>query len=124
MIGKWFKRSNPSSIQAVPVTWPSLPVTGFLAGRSATIADLDRGDAVFCQQAGDGPTSEPYQITIPQYAVWANEARASVPVIVVQAEYHITEPTGAPLLGLRALDGSEVVASASEVQLLGENIPV
>ena len=103
--------------------FPTLPAGGFLRGRAATVADIDAGDAVFCQQSNDGVSASPWSIAIPQYALWRDESGAIVPSILVQAEAHIHEPDGEPIFGLRRLDGSEVVATGSEVELLGTKPP-
>jgi hypothetical protein len=105
------------------MTWPPLPTTGFIASRPATVDDVDRGSAVFCQQADDAEPSEPFDVEVPQYAVWHEADGADVPAILVQAERHITDPDGDAVFGLRTLDGREVVANSGEVSLLGEQIP-
>lgn len=104
--------------------WPPLPSTGFLHGRAATVADIDSGDAVFCQQTDGYDTAKPWSLDVPQYAFWSDETGANVPSILVQAEAHILEPDGEPILGLRLIDGSEVVATGGEVKLLGTKLPV
>jgi hypothetical protein len=96
---------------------------GFTAARPATVDDVDRGNAVFCQQADDAEPGEPFDVAVPQYAIWHEADRADVPAILVQAERHITDPDGDAVFGLRTLDGREVVADSSEVSLLGEQFP-
>jgi hypothetical protein len=44
-------------------------------------------------------------------------------VIVVQAEHHIANADGEPILGLRTFEGEGIVASGDEVELLGPNLP-
>lgn len=105
------------------MTWPSLPTTGFIAERAATVEDIDRGSAVFCQQADDAELSGPFDVEVPQYAIWHEANGADVPAILVQAERHITDPDGDAVFGLRTLDGREVVANSGEVSLLGEQVP-
>lgn len=105
------------------MTWPTLPTTGFIAGRPATVDDVDQGAAIFCQQAEDGEESQPFEVVVPQYVIWQEADGADVPAILVQAELHITDPEGDPLFGLRLLDGRQVVADGSEVTLLGEKVP-
>ena len=78
---------------------------------------------MFCQQADDAEPSEPFDVEVPQYAVWHEADGADVPVILVQAERHITDPDGDAVFGLRTLDGREVVANSGEVSLLGEEVP-
>lgn len=105
------------------MTWPALPTTGFIAGRSATVDDVARGDAVFCQQADDAEPREPFEVKVPQYAIWHEADGADVPAILTQAEHHITDRDGDAVFGLRTLGGHEVVANSSEVSLLGERAP-
>lgn len=105
------------------MTWPTLPTTGFTAGRPATVDDVDRGSAVFCQQVDDAEPSEPFDVKVPQYAIWHEADGADMPAILVQAERHIADPDGDAVFGLRTLDGREVVADSSEVSLLGEQVP-
>ena len=105
------------------MTWPTLPTSGFIASRPATVDDVDRGGAVFCQQADDDEPREPLDVEVPQYAIWHEAAGADVPAILVQAERHITDPDGDAVFGLRTLDGREVVANSGEVSLLGEQVP-
>lgn len=106
------------------MTWPTLPTTDFIAGRAATIDDVGRGSAVFCQQADGAEPSEPFDVEVPQYAIWHEAGGADVPAILVQAEYHITDPDGDAVFGLRTFDGREIVADSGEVSLLGEQIPI
>ena len=90
-----------------------------MTDRAATAADIDAGDAVFCQQSDYGNPALPWPVEIPQYALLRGEGGILVPSVLVQAEAHIHEPDGEPLFGLRHFDGSEVVATAGEVMLLG-----
>ncbi|MDQ4086700.1 MAG: hypothetical protein M3177_01595 [Pseudomonadota bacterium] len=99
------------------VNWPELPSSGFLSGRSATESDVAAGNAVFAIQ----PNSRgPMPVEIPQYAYWNDDEGQRHPVIMVQAEYG---PNGEEIVGLRGLDGSEIVATLSEVTLLGQAPP-
>jgi hypothetical protein len=123
MIGKWFRRDKPNSQLKPRISWPSLPSGGFIAGRPAEVDDLDKGQAVFSQQTDVVP-AEAYPITIPQYAFWRDETGSTVPVIVIQAERHIADADGEPILGLRTFEGEGIVASGDEVQLLGQNLPI
>jgi len=106
------------------IAWPPLPETGFVSGRAATIDDVDRGKAVFCQQATNGSAAIPLQIPIPQYGRWTDQEGRTHSVIVVQAERHVVDHAGEAVLGLRLIAGGEVVATKSEVQLLGLEKPV
>lgn len=94
-----------------------------MLGRAATAADIDLGDAVFSQATNDGLKVEPCPIAIPQYALWQDEDGSTHPVFVVQAEKHVSDPTGEPIYGLRTFDGEEIVASCEEVRLLGAVAP-
>lgn len=104
--------------------WPSLPTEDFIAGRPATVSDVDRRSAIFCQQAGDAVPSQPFDVEVPQYVIWHEADGADVPAILVQAERHVTDPEGDAVFGLRMLDGYEVVATSGEVTLLGKQAPV
>lgn len=119
MMGKWFKRDKPQQ----PSIWPELPIDGFIAGRSAKVGDVDRGNAVFSQRADDGVPAEPFPTIVPQYALWHDEKGSDIPAIIVQAERHITDPEGTPVFGLRCLDGTAIVAFGDEVRLLGADKP-
>ena len=99
--------------------WPELPVFGFVAGRAATVADVDAGEAVFCQQSDDDSLPKPWPVQVPQYALWRDANGSLFPAVLVQAEAHIHEPNAEPLFGLRRPDGSAIVATAPEVELLG-----
>jgi hypothetical protein len=105
------------------MTWPALSTAHFIAGRSATIDDVDQGSAIFCQQSDDAEPSRPADVDVPQYAIWHEAKGANVRAILVQAEHHITDPEGDALFGLRTLDGREVVANSGEVTLLGRHVP-
>jgi len=105
------------------MTWPKLPTTGFISGRPATLHDVDHGAAVFCQQADGGGQSEPFDVEVPQFAIWHEADAAGVPAILVQAERHITDQDGDAVFGLRTLDGRSVVAVGGEVTLLGRQLP-
>lgn len=105
------------------MTWPALPTIGFISGRPATLADLDQGNAVFCQRSDDTKPSEPFDVEVPQYAIWHEADGLDVPAILVQAERHISDRDGEAVFGLRTLDGREVVADSGEVRLLGEQLP-
>lgn len=120
MIGKWFKRDKRHSLSHPGIPWPDLPRGGFITGRSARVGDVDQGGAVFSQ----GGAAEAYPITIPQYAFWKDETGSTVPVIVVQAERHIADADGEPILGLRTLEGESIVASGDEVEFLGADLPI
>jgi len=66
--------------------WPSLPVAGFIKGRVATKADVDKRHAVFAYLNGK-TKSTPINIQVPQYGVIKNlKTNKMVRVIVLQAE--------------------------------------
>lgn len=103
--------------------WPALPTGGYIAGGSATVGDVDRGSAVFCQQSDDAEPNQPFDVEVPQYAIWHEPDGAEVPVILVQAECHNTDPAGDAIFRLRTLDGREVIVTSGEVTLLGKQAP-
>ena len=106
-----------SACQSAAIRLASLPTTGFITGRAATADDVAAGNAAFSMQ---GAARGPLPIGIPQYAYWTDENRRRVPVIVVQAE---RGPNGEEMVGMRKLDGSEIVATLAEVTLLGTERP-
>jgi hypothetical protein len=88
-----------------------------MTGRSATQEDIAAGNAVFA--IGEN-ASRPMSMEIPQYAYWSDEEGRRHAVIVVQAE---SGPNGEEVVGLRGLDGSEMVVTLSELTLLGTARP-
>ena len=100
-----------------PMTWPELPSSGFVSGRTATKADVETGDAVFSM---DGKSLGPSDVEVPQYAIWTDESGTEHAVIVVQAE---RAPGGMEIVGLRAADGSNMAATLPEIRLLGTKRP-
>lgn len=100
-------------------TWPPLPDNGGMRGRPAALADIDSGQAIFSQATEGNRQPGVCKILIPQYGLWKGENDAPLPVFVMQAEFHVNDPDGEPLFGLRTFDGEEIVASGEEVELLG-----
>jgi hypothetical protein len=117
MFKHWFKKR--ALHEARGSAWPPLPTNGFVLGRAATTADIDLGDAVFSQASNDGLEAEHYPIAIPQYALWQDEDGSTHRVFVVQAEKHLSDPSGEPIYGLRTFDGEKIVVPGGELQLLG-----
>lgn len=117
MFKHWFKKR--ALHEARGSAWPPLPTNGFVLGRAATTADIDLGDAVFSQAFNDGLEAEHYPIAIPQYALWQDEDGSTHRVFVVQAEKHLSDPSGEPIYGLRTFDGEKIVVPGGELQLLG-----
>lgn len=99
------------------MTWPALPEEGFIAGRIAENSDVGNGQAVFSL---NGQSAGIIDIAIPQYALWKDEDGSEHPVIVVQAE---RAPDGTEIVGLLLPDGSQAVATISELTLLGQTRP-
>ena len=97
--------------------WPELPLHGFIVGRPATLDDVQRGDAVFHTNGTGGAAAT---VAIPQYAYWSESLGERQLVFLVQAEH---SPDGPILVGLRDLDGNEIVATMSELELLGTKKP-
>ena len=97
--------------------WPELPVSGFIAGRSASQDDVADGNAIFSLE----PQSlGPPDINVPQYALWRDEDGREFPVFVIQAE-HATDDL--VIVGLRHFDGRNMVATLPEITLLGTRMP-
>ena len=99
--------------------WPKLPVSGYIAGRLATEADLKRGNAIFLSLVDGKPNGAPSTISVPQYAFLVQEDGKRLPVVVVQAE----ETEDGTLLGMRDAKGREHVATEAEAFLLGSTHP-
>jgi hypothetical protein len=103
---------------AQPVTWPSLPTAGFVAGRSATKQDVEAGRAVFVAEEGAAVIGKPMPIAIPQYA-WFKDGSARLPSIVIQAE----EANGQGIVGARLLNGKHIAGLITDFELLGTKAP-
>ena len=99
------------------VNWPDLPTSGFIYGRPATVDDVSAGMAAFSQQGSDEGVLD---ITIPQYAIWTDEAGSGHSVIVIQGE---RGPNGMRIVGFRYFDGTEGLATIEELKLLGTERP-
>jgi hypothetical protein len=98
--------------------WPPLPKEGFIAGRTATRADVAAGKAVFAPEAGGASVGKPLAVAIPQYAYY-KEGGKRTPVIVVQAE----EVQGMKMVGARLANGKAVVGLLQNFDLLGKVPP-
>jgi hypothetical protein len=96
--------------------WPLLPSQGFITGRPALKSDVESGNAVFVAAVKGVVIGKPLSISIPQYAMLRNNHER---VILVQAE----EANGMKLFGVRGLDGKETVATETDLELLGTQIP-
>ena len=105
-----------ASFGAAQSAWPALPASAFVAGRVANEDDLKQGHAVFLSVVDGKPSGKPAQIPIPQYAYLVEEGGNRRPVVVVQAEI-LDDGT---ILGMRDAEGKEYVATAPEVELLGQ----
>lgn len=104
---------------AIAQVWPTLPNTGFISGRSATLDDIADGNAIFVAKLGDVPSGVPLKIVIPQYAYLIAESGKKTPVIVVQAE----EANGVTMIGVRDFEGNGHIATEAEFQFLGAKPP-
>ena len=98
--------------------WPPLPKQGFIVGRTATRADVARGDAVFVPEVGGASAGKPLRITIPQYAYY-KEGSKKTPVIIIQGE----EVQGMKMVGARLANGESVVGLLANFELLGQVTP-
>ncbi len=108
----------PSQAQ-VATAWPPLPTTGYISGRVATAADVQRGNAVFA--ACVGVVGQTLHFAIPQYALWHDPLSDSIKrVFVVEAEWF----EGDSMFGLRQIpSGKDAMATIADVQLLGQTPP-
>ena len=77
----------PSLALAEAITWPDLPDTCFVSGRSATSQDVDTGCAAFLINVKGKAAGTPIKLDIPQYAMHVDEGTGKeTPVILIQAE--------------------------------------
>jgi hypothetical protein len=107
-----------TGVQAQGEAWPPLPKQGFIAGRTATRADVAAGRAVFSAESSGVAAGKPLKIAIPQYAYY-KEGDKRTPVIVVQAE----EAQGLMLVGVRLANGKSLILPLKSIQLLGKTPP-
>ncbi|MSP60796.1 MAG: hypothetical protein EXR72_10730 [Myxococcales bacterium] len=104
------------------MTWPALPVSGFISGRAATNADVEAGNAVFALKTeGDRPMGVPVKIAIPQYAIHMDaETGKGTPGFIIQAEKggEIT------IVGFLQLpERTTLMGTLAEFKLLGTKTP-
>ena len=105
---------------AVAASWPDLPTSGFIAGRTATMDDIKAGRAAFAAIGKYGERmSTPNPLTNPQYALLVKKG-TQTPVIIIQAE---DTPAGTTV-GYKQIEGTAVgVCQLAEVKLLGQRKP-
>lgn len=103
-----------AEVTASSLVWPPLPSSGFVAGRPATQADVDAGDALFLLGDGTRSSGEPLAIDIPQYALFDDEGIITV-VVVIQAE----REDGRSQIGARKPDGSALIGLLDQFKLVG-----
>ena len=96
------------------LVWPPLPSSGFVAGRAATQADIDAGNALFLLGDGARSSGEPMAIDIPQYALFDDEGIITV-VVVIQAE----SEAGRSQIGARKPDGTALIGQLDQFKLVG-----
>lgn len=113
--------SAPTFAQANTITWPELPQTCFVSGRSATSLDVDSGCAAFLINVKGQAAGTPIKLDIPQYAMHIDETTGKeTPVIIIQAE----ENGEIKAVGYRELGTDQLGAALlREVQLLGTQKP-
>ncbi len=129
--------NNPDQEQQLPVQWPSLPTSGFIAGRVATQKDVDDDMAAFgfpqkldasqvakltrgeATEAVECAGSIPLEILIPKYAI-LNLKGQKLPCIVIQGE----ETGDAQIVGCRLIkDNSLAIGLLEDFELLGQQSP-
>ena len=112
----------PTLALADAITWPDLPQTCFVSGRSATGTDVDTGCAAFLINVKGQPAGTPIKLDIPQYAMHVDEASGKeTPVIIIQAE----ENGEVKAVGYRELGTDQLGAALlREVKLLGTQKPI
>ncbi|OLY72448.1 hypothetical protein AU074_11180 [Pseudomonas sp. ATCC PTA-122608] len=112
----------PTLALAESITWPDLPVTCFVSGRSATSQDVDTGCAAFLINVKGKPAGTPIKLDIPQYAMHVDEGTGKeTPVILIQAE----ENGDVKAVGYKELGTGQLGAALlREVRLLGTKKPI
>lgn len=111
----------PALAIADSITWPDLPQSCFVSGRSATSVDVDTGCAAFLINVKGKAAGTPIKLDIPQYALHIDEATGKeTPVIIIQAE----ENGDIKAVGYRELGTDQLGAALlREVRLLGTQKP-
>ena len=111
----------PTLAQATPISWPDLPQSCFVSGRSATSIDVDSGCAAFLINVKGKAAGTPIKLDIPQYAMHVDETSGKeTPVIIIQAE----ENGEIKAVGYRELGSDQLGAALlREVRLLGTQKP-
>ncbi|WP_242155052.1 MULTISPECIES: hypothetical protein [unclassified Pseudomonas] len=104
------------------ITWPDLPQSCFVSGRSATSTDVDTGCAAFLINVQGKAAGTPIKLDIPQYAMHVDEATGKeTPVIIIQAE----ENGEVKAVGYKELGTDQLGAALlREVRLLGTQKPI
>jgi hypothetical protein len=104
------------------ITWPDLPQSCFVSGRSATSTDVDTGCAAFLINVQGKAAGTPIKLDIPQYAMHVDEATGKeTPVIIIQAE----ENGKIKAVGYKELGTDQLGAALlREVRLLGTQKPI
>jgi hypothetical protein len=112
----------PTLALAEAITWPDLPDTCFVSGRSATSQDVDTGCAAFLINVKGKPAGTPIKLDIPQYAMHVDEGTGKeTPVILIQAE----ENGDVKAVGYKELGTGQLGAALlREVRLLGTKKPI
>ncbi|QJI36410.1 hypothetical protein [Pseudomonas sp. ADAK13] len=112
----------PSLALAEAITWPDLPSTCFVSGRSATSQDVDTGCAAFLINVKGQAAGTPIKLDIPQYAMHVDEGTGKeTPVILIQAE----ESGDIKAVGYKELGTGQLGAALlREVRLLGTKKPI
>lgn len=111
-----------STVIAESITWPDLPKTCFVSGRSATSLDVEAGCAAFLINVKGQAAGTPIKLDIPQYALHVDEATGKeTPVILIQAE----ENGEIKAVGYKELGTDQLGAALlREVRLLGTTKPI
>ena len=104
------------AVSQQPFVWPDLPSSGFVIGRAATPADVEKQNAVFSINGA----GKPAKLDIPQYVLWRDDHGVNHPRVLVQAE---DAPNGMTIVGLRDGAGNESAATIAELTLVGTRKP-
>lgn len=99
------------------LTWPDLPESGYIVGKTADREAVQAGKAIFVLEQDGVPASRPSTLQIPQYAYHVERTTGKgSPCIIVQAE----EFRGVQMIGARDfVNNKDLVDLSGNFVLLG-----
>lgn len=100
---------------AEEMIFPPLPTKGFVSGRIATQADVEKGDAAFASLPEQHIVRHVMPLPVPQYAIFRGGEKSRV-VFVIQIE----KVNGKVTIGARYPEGGEaLIGTTKHFSLLG-----